>query len=104
MVELRSITASIFSTPKSHFASKISKSLFIIVALSMVILRPIAQVGCFRADFAFCFGISFRGKLRNAPPLAVISNFLMREAKFCGFVESRVDSNADSAKMRRLVI
>jgi hypothetical protein len=44
-------TTSILSigTSKSHLASIISRPLLKSVALSMVILRPMVQVGCFKA-------------------------------------------------------
>ena len=59
------------STPKSHLASIISKPLFIIVALSIVILAPISQLGCFRARAAVTFANSSMGVVRKGPPEAV---------------------------------
>ena len=55
----------------------ISKSLFAIVALSMVIFAPIAQFGCFNAILGVTFFKSLFFNLKNAPPLAVIMSLEM---------------------------
>ncbi len=68
--------ASKLSHPKSHFASKSSNSLLVIVALSIVILEPMLQLGCLSASFGLIEAILSSGVSRNAPPLAVI---VMRE-------------------------
>ena len=59
------------SMPKSHLASIISKPLFIIVALSIVILAPISQLGCFKARAAVTPANSSIGVVRKGPPEAV---------------------------------
>ncbi len=48
-----------------------SKSLFIIVALSMVIFAPISQFGCFKAICGVTATKSLSLNLKKAPPLAV---------------------------------
>ena len=56
---------------KSRTASITSKPLFIIVAESMVMRRPIFHVGCFSAWATVIFANSSRGVCRNGPPEAV---------------------------------
>ena len=57
--------------PKSQRASMISSALFISVALSMVILRPMRQVGCSRACCGVTSSICRRLQPLKGPPLAV---------------------------------
>ena len=67
------ITTSIWppSTPNSQCASMTSRPLFISVAESMVILRPIRHVGCFSASSAETAASSDAVRPRNGPPDAV---------------------------------
>ncbi len=58
-------------TSNSQCASMTSRPLFIIVAESMVILRPIFQVGCLSAWSGLTRSSSSRVKRRNGPPDAV---------------------------------
>ena len=62
-------------TPKSHLASITSKPLFIIVALSMVILAPMSQVGWRSASWHVTVASCSLGSRRKGPPLAVSSIF-----------------------------
>ena len=55
-------------TPKSHRASIISSPLLNSVAESMVILRPMFQVGCFSACSGVTSARSLAAVLRNGPP------------------------------------
>ena len=64
-------------SPKSHFASIISKPLFIIVALSMVIFAPISQFGCCKACAAVTVWSCSRENLRKGPPEAVSNTLSM---------------------------
>ncbi len=81
-----SIKASNSLQAKSHLASSSSKSLFTMVALSIVIFFPIDQFGCFRASSGAIFSISSNGVSRNAPPLAVM------QRRFMGRLECRYQS------------
>ena len=57
--------------PKSQCASITSSPLFISVAESIVIFRPIRHVGCFSASAADTAARSDAGRPRNGPPDAV---------------------------------
>ena len=59
------------SIPKSQRASIISSPLLNIVDESIVILRPISQVGCFNACSTVTFSSSSAGVCLNGPPDAV---------------------------------
>ena len=59
------------SVSKSHFASIISKPLFIIVAESIVIFAPIFHWGCFNASLRVTAAISSFAQERKGPPEAV---------------------------------
>ena len=61
--------------PNSHFASIISKPLFIIEAESIVILAPIVQFGCFSACAFVTCASSSSDLLRKGPPEAVSNIF-----------------------------
>jgi hypothetical protein len=61
----------LMGTSKSHLASIISNPLLKRVAESMVILRPMVQVGCFRACWTVTLAKSAAGMVRNGPPDAV---------------------------------
>ena len=67
------ITTSIASrgTPNSQCASITSSPLFIIVAESTLILRPITQFGCAHASSGVTRASSASGRVRNGPPDAV---------------------------------
>ena len=54
----------------------ISKALFIIVAESTVIFRPISHVGCANASSTVTFSIWSAVNFRNGPPLAVKTTVL----------------------------
>ena len=58
-------------TPNSQCASITSRPLFIIVAESTVILRPMRQFGCAQASSGVTFASSASGRVRNGPPEAV---------------------------------
>ena len=60
-------------SPKSQCASMSSRALFISVALSIVILRPICQVGCRSASAGVAAAVRSAGQVRKGPPLAVIT-------------------------------
>ena len=64
------ITTSICSggTPNSQCASITSRPLFIIVAESTEILRPITQLGCAHASSGVTCGSSASGRVRKGPP------------------------------------
>ena len=63
------------STPNSHLASITSNPLFIIVALSIVILAPISHVGWRNASALVTVASRSVVMLRNGPPEAVSSIF-----------------------------
>ena len=58
-------------TPNSQCASIISRPLFIMVAESTLILRPITQLGWAQASSGVTVGSSASGRVRNGPPDAV---------------------------------
>jgi hypothetical protein len=58
-------------TPNSQRASMTSRPLFMRVAESMVILRPMLQVGWFKASWGVTWSKVSRGRLRKGPPEAV---------------------------------
>ncbi len=58
-------------TPNSQWASITSSPLFISVAESIVIFRPMRQVGCCSASLARTPASSAAGRPRNGPPDAV---------------------------------
>ena len=58
-------------TPKSQCASMTSSPLFISVAESIVIFRPIRHVGCFNASLGLTVASWLREWPRNGPPDAV---------------------------------
>ena len=61
-----------YGVPNRWWASITSRPLFISVAESIVILPPIAQVGCASASSTVTSASSARERPRNGPPLAVI--------------------------------
>ena len=65
-------------TLKSQRASAISSPLFIIVAESMVILRPMAHFGCRRASATVTRSKSTSGRWAKGPPEAVSTSRRMR--------------------------
>ena len=58
-------------TPKSHRASITSSPLFMRVAESIVIFRPMDHVGCARASAGVTRSKLSRARVRNGPPEAV---------------------------------
>jgi hypothetical protein len=62
-------------TPNSQRASISSKPLFIMVAESTVILRPIRQLGCFSASAAVLSAVCAAVRPKNGPPDAVTISF-----------------------------
>ena len=69
------ISMSSHGTPNSQCASITSNALFISVAESTVIFRPIFQVGCFSACAGVAEPSSSSGVSLNAPPDAVMMSF-----------------------------
>ena len=61
-----------YGVPNRWCASITSRPLFISVAESIVILPPIAQVGCASASSTLTSASCSRVRPRNGPPLAVI--------------------------------
>ena len=61
-----------YGVPNRWWASITSRPLFISVAESIVILPPIAQVGCASACSTVTSASSLATRPRNGPPLAVI--------------------------------
>ena len=57
-----------FCALKSHFASMNSKPLFIMVAESTEIFRPMLQVGCATASSGVIASKGLRSLFRNGPP------------------------------------
>ena len=58
-------------TPNSQCASITSRPLFIIVAQSTLILRPITQLGCAQASSGVTAASASTARRRNGPPDAV---------------------------------
>ena len=61
-------------------ASIISRPLFIIVAESTDILRPILQFGCAHASSGVTFSNSFNALVRNGPPEPVSNIFVIPDS------------------------
>jgi hypothetical protein len=69
-------------TPNSQCASMTSRPLFIIVAESTLIFRPITQLGCAQASSGVTRASSASGRSRNGPPEAV--SRMRRTPAACG--------------------
>ena len=63
-----------YGVPNRWWASITSRPLFISVAESIVILPPIAQVGCWSASSTLTSSSSARERPRNGPPEAVMTS------------------------------
>ena len=65
------------ATFKNTYKTAIGNGIKLEVALSMVILAPISQFGCFKACCGVTRAISAAEKVRNGPPDAVKITFSM---------------------------